>query len=265
MIIDFHTHAFPDAIADRAVAALESQPGEAKACLDGRVSSLVASMDRHGIARSVLCSIATKPEQFERILKWSLEMASDRIVPFPSVHPGDPLAVERIGRIAQSGLRGVKLHPYYQDFDLDAESMMPIYERIAAERLILVCHTGFDLAFARVRRADPVRIRRVLDRVPGLLFAATHMGAWDDWDEVERHLLGRPIYMDTSYSLDLLPRDRARRLILEHPRECVLFGTDSPWKDQGDEIRLVRSLGLADDVERALLADNARRLLGGGR
>lgn len=263
MIIDFHTHAFPDAIAARAVAALESQPGEAKARLDGRVASLVASMDRHGIRQSVLCSIATKPDQFESILKWSLDVASDRIVPFPSVHPRDPMAVERVGRIAQAGLRGVKLHPYYQDFDFDSEPMVPVYERIAAEGLILVCHTGYDLAFERIRRADPARIRRVLDRVPGLKLATTHLGAWEDWDEVERHLLGRPIYMETSYSLDHMPRERARRLLLGHPRTHILFGTDSPWKDQGEEIERVRALELGATVESALFSDNAARLLGG--
>ena len=92
-----------------------------KAKLDGRISSLLKSMDEAGIERSVICSIATKPEQFEPILKWSKEIASERIVPFASVHPADPLAAQQVRAVARAGLRGIKLHPYYQRFDLDEE------------------------------------------------------------------------------------------------------------------------------------------------
>ena len=84
MIIDFHTHAFPDALAHRAVAQLLSEAGEVRSFLDGKVSSLIASMDANGIEASVLCSIATKPSQFEPIFRWSQQIASDRIIPLAS-------------------------------------------------------------------------------------------------------------------------------------------------------------------------------------
>ena len=58
-VIDFHTHAFPDALADRAMGQLQARAG-IRACLDGRVGSLLASMDRAGIDRSVVCCIATR-------------------------------------------------------------------------------------------------------------------------------------------------------------------------------------------------------------
>ncbi len=91
--IDVHTHAFPDRLAARAIAALEAGAPSCRAFLDGRLASLVASMDRAGIETSVVASIATKPEQFPAILAWSREIASPRIVPFASVHPDDPQAV----------------------------------------------------------------------------------------------------------------------------------------------------------------------------
>ena len=159
MIIDFHTHAFPDALAERAMARLRGESDQVRAWLDGRVSSLLESMDRAGIGRAVVCSIATKPDQFEKILAWSGQIASDRIIPFPSVHPRDPQARERIGRVAEAGFKGIKFHPYYQEFDLDDPVLMPLYDRIEQAGLILLCHTGFDVAFPRIRRADPVRRR----------------------------------------------------------------------------------------------------------
>ena len=242
-IVDFHAHAFPDALAERAIGQLE-HGGGVKAFLDGKVASLLASMDAAGIETSVICSIATKPEQSGPILKWSSQIASERIVPMASIHPKDPDPIGKARQAAEAGLCGIKLHPYYQDFDLDDETLFPFYRTLDELGLIVVCHTGFDFAFARDRKADPVRIVRVLDRVPGLRFVATHMGAWDDWEEVEKHLVGKPITMDVSLSLELLGRTRAREMILGHPADRILFGSDSPWASQAETLRLVRGLEL---------------------
>ena len=260
-VTDIHTHAFPDRLADRAIAALEAE-APCKACLDGRVSSLLASMDRAGVSNSVVASIATRPAQFDPILAWSLEIASDRIIPFASVHPDDPEAVERVGRIAEAGLRGIKLHPYYQRFVVDEERMLPIYRAIADAGLVFLCHAGFDIAFPRDRIADPVRVRRVLDRVPDLRLIAAHFGAWEDWDQVVEHFLGRPIFLDLSYSFGFIDPVLAQRILLEHPADRLLFGTDSPWGEQAETLRALRGRGLPDDRMQAILCDNAARLLG---
>jgi len=261
-IIDFHTHAFPDAIAERAMTSLE-EGGNIKGFTDGTVRDLLRSMDEGGITQSVIASIATRPEQFQPILDWSLAIASARIIPFASVHPdaADPAAEVRA--IAAAGLRGIKMHPYYQDFDLDEERLFPLYEALVDTGLLLLMHTGFDLAYARTRKADPVRTTRVVERFPELRLVTSHFLAWEDWEEVERHLLGKPVYTDISYAVQFMEPARARDLILAHPRDYVLFGTDSPWADQGALVRFVRSLDLGEAWERSILSENARRLLGG--
>lgn len=261
--IDFHTHAFPDSLAERAIPSLEEE-GDLKAALDGKVSSLLRSMDAAGIAVSVICSIATRPEQFEPILRWSLGVASERIIPFASIHPRDPEPAGKVRAVRDAGLAGIKLHPYYQDFRLDDASLFPLYEE--AERLgtILVVHTGYDLAFERVRRADPRRIRFVLDAFPNLRLVTTHLGAWQDWDEVRAQILGRPIYMETSFSVGILEREKAREIIQGHPAEYVLFGSDSPWADQAESLAAIRALDLGPEREARILRENARTLLGLG-
>jgi predicted TIM-barrel fold metal-dependent hydrolase len=259
-IIDFHAHAFPDSLADRAIAHLEKE-GTAKAFLDGRISSLLASMDCTGIGRAVVCSIATKPDQFAPILNWSRQIASARIVPLPSVHPKGPDPVGKARLVAQAGLPGIKLHPYYQDFELDDPSLFHFFRVLEQMGLLVVCHTGFDFAFPRDRKADPVRIVRLLDKFPNLRFVATHIGAWEDWDEVERHLLGKPIYMEISMSLEQLGLARGRELLTAHPADRILFGSDSPWTSQAETLRLARALDLDPERERLLLGENARALL----
>ncbi|MCL4476922.1 MAG: amidohydrolase family protein [Nitrospirae bacterium] len=259
-IIDFHTHAFPDELAERAMKMLEEEGG-IKASLDGRVSSLLRSMDKNGIEKSLVCSIATKPSQFDTILKWSRKIGTERIIPLPSLHPDDPDAEERVSQIKGEGFKGIKFHPYYQDFNVDDERLFPVYERICRENLIMVMHTGFDFAFEKIRKADPARIMRVLDRFPDIKLVTTHLGAWDDWDEVEKHIAGKRIYMEISFSLEYLEKEVAKKIILNHPEDHVLFGTDSPWTDQGRTLALLKGLDLGQAREKLILRENALRLL----
>lgn len=259
-IIDFHTHAFPDNLATRAVPRIAKAAG-APAFLDGKVSSLLKSMDRAGIERSVVCSIATKPAQFRKIMDWSKSVRSDRLILFPSVHPADPEAQAHIRMIRAEGFLGVKIHPYYQEFCLDEPRMDPIYECIRACGLMVFCHTGFDAAFPRVRRADPERIWKVISKYPGLKFIATHLGAWENWDEVERWLIGKPVMLETSFAMPYCGDACARRLLMNHQPDCILFGTDSPWAGQAEEVERVKALGLPADRQQKLFYDNARRLL----
>lgn len=262
-IIDFHTHAFPDDLAAKAVPRIAGQAGIPPA-LDGTVSSLLRSMDAAGIERAVICSIATKPAQFQKILDWSSRVRSDRLVLFPSIHPAAPDVLAQIRQIRAEGFLGLKMHPYYQEFFLDEPRLDTIYECSRECGLMVFCHTGFDIAFPRERRADPERICKVVTKFPGLKFVATHLGAWEDWGELERWVIGKPILLETSLSIPYCGAERARRLLLAHPSDCILFGTDSPWAGQAEEIERVKALKLPADVERRLFYDNARRLLGGG-
>lgn len=259
-IIDFHTHAFPDDLADKAIKILEDEGG-IKAQLDGKVSSLLTSMDRFDIEKSIVCSIATKPSQFDYIFTWSKEIRSEQIIPFPSIHPKDPEAFERLSRIKGEGFKGIKFHPYYQDFFLDDERIFPIYEKIVQENLILVVHTGFDFAFEKIRRADPAMIMSVIENFPDIKMVTTHLGAWDDWDEVRKHLLGKRVYMEISFSLEYLEKDLAKKMLLNHPKEYIVFGTDSPWTDQKKTLSLLLGLELGQDLEKLILRDNALNLL----
>lgn len=260
-VIDIHAHAFPDRVAEKAIPALEEE-AIIKACSDGKISSLLSSMDAAGIETSVVASIATKPEQFGPILEWSKEIQSGRLIPFPSVHPSDPEAVEKIGRIASAGFRGLKLHPYYQGFTIDDENFLPLYKEISDMGLILLLHTGFDIAFPHDRIADPEKVLRLLDQFPDLLLISSHLGAWKDWDEAERLLLGKPVYMDTSACFDFMDEHRFRHFLTSHPKEYLLFGTDSPWVDQKDALDRIRRQGLSRERMDAVLGGNAARLLG---
>ena len=263
-IIDFHTHAFPDSLAERAIKGLEDEIGGTwKAKLDGTISSLIASMDAAGIDQSVVCPIATKPDQFDGILRWCLSIRSDRIIPLASVHPAAANVARQVGRVVEAGLAGLKLHPMYQDFDADAPHLDPLYTSAAEAGLPVVLHCGFDIAYPNCEHAHPHRIAAIIRRHPDLTLVATHLGGWKVWDGVRRHLVGRDVWFETSFSLGWMNPDEVMGIISAHGVERVLFGTDSPWADQAEELRLLDRLPLADDQKAAILGGNAISLLAG--
>jgi predicted TIM-barrel fold metal-dependent hydrolase len=259
--IDFHTHAFPDQIAATAIPALEKK-GNIKAYLNGTISDLLKSMDQAQIERSVVCSIATRPSQFQPIIDWSLSIRSERIIPLPSIHPIDPKWREHLLQIKDMGFIGLKMHPYYQDFFLDAPELIEFYGQVDELGLLLVMHTGYDIGYPRIRRADPERILKVLQEVPGLRLITTHLGGWDEWADVRSLLTGLPIYMEISFALDFLDQIRLRDLIESHPPEYLLFGTDSPWADQATTLKMLGKLGLKEDLFNRIVRENALNLLG---
>ncbi|MCE5278924.1 MAG: amidohydrolase family protein [Planctomycetaceae bacterium] len=265
MIIDIHTHAFPDAIAQRAIAKLESLASW-KAVGAGTIASLVQSMNEAGVDASVICAIATKPDQAAGILEWCRGIRSDRIIPFPSVHPDTPDAAAWVRRFADEGFRGIKLHPMYQDFAADDARADAIYAQAAKLGLLVTLHCGRDIAFAPDDdRASAARMAAILARHEGIKLVCTHLGGWKSWDESYEHLVGRNVYLETSFSLQLLGAHRATELIKEHGAGRVLFGTDWPWQSQSADIEFIRSLEIPEADKAAVLGENAAALLYGVR
>ncbi len=259
-IIDIHTHAFPDKIVKNTIEYLQGE-ADVKAALDGTLNGLLGSMEKAGIGLSVLCSVATKVSQFDSIIKWSKEAASEKIISFPSVHPDDPELLRKVDIIYNKGFKGIKLHPYYQNFAINEKRLFPFYKRIEEYGLIIMFHTGFDIAFEKYRIADPEKIIDLKEHFPDLKFIASHIGAWEDWDEVKKYIIGKDIYIDLAYSLNNPALTNAKDLLLSHPKEYILFGSDSPWASQSKTIELVKKLGLGEEIENHIFYKNAERLL----
>ncbi|HUT25250.1 MAG TPA: amidohydrolase family protein [Sumerlaeia bacterium] len=259
-IIDFHTHAFPDFLAEKAIAALEAESAM-QAETDGAVAGLLALMDRHGVERSVVASIATKPGQSRSILEWSTSIASDRLVPFPSVHPCSENCIEEVERIAAAGLRGLKLHPLYQNFAADDPRVFPLYDAISEAGLILLMHAGYDIAFRDEDLALPERFLTVLGNFPRLKIVMAHLGGWRSLDGFAERLLGRDVYIETSFTRGFASEEQIHAILNGHDPERILFGSDSPWGRMADQIAFVEELAVSDGVKEKIFHGNAEALL----
>ena len=261
-VIDFHTHAFPDDLAQKAITALEEHSGDYQARHNGTVRGLLASMDRAGIEKAVVVSIATKPSQVPRITDWSISIASGRIIPFASIHPLYRDFERELNRIAAAGLKGIKLHPMYQEFTVDDPALFPLYRAIAERGLIVLFHAGNDIAFPVTGQASPRRFRRLLEEIPDFQPVVSHLGGWTDWEEVEEELLGKPVYLETSFGICEAEPEQFRRILDSHPPDYFLFGTDSPWLDQAKELAAWKALPIPEERKEKIFHLNAERLLG---
>lgn len=261
MIIDFHVHCFTDELAPKAVTQLE-KCAKITARLDGKVSSIKESMKKAGIDKSVVLSIATKPSQSEKINTWSSSIQDDSIIAFGSIHPENENWKDELLRLKKMDIKGIKLHPDYQQFFVDDEKMYPIYEFAGELGLIVLFHAGVDIGLPCPYHATPERLRSVVDAFQGVKFVAAHMGGFSYWDGVEKYLLGTDIYFDTSYSLRFMDVEQARRIINNHGYRKILFATDSPWGDQSEEIEKIREFSFEPGVEKAILGLNAKELIG---
>lgn len=260
-VVDFHVHAFPDAVAERAIQALLTAY-QVEAVTDGTVSGLLGHMQKAGVGYSVVQPVATKPAQVRSINDWAASHQDRRIISFGGIHPAYEDVPGEMERIIAMGLPGIKIQGNWQRVYIDDPAMYPIYEA-AQGNLIVMFHSGAELAPFEKMHATPARIARVHAQFPGLTIIAAHMGGYLMWDEVEESLLGKDVYFDTSacFAKDL---DDARfvSMIRRHGVERIVFATDLPFGDPLVDIPRLSRVGLTADELEMIFFGNAERLLG---
>lgn len=260
MIIDIHAHCFPDSLAARAVASLAHTSGLTP-FHDGTVKGLVNVMNRSGVDLSVLQPIATKPDQTVTINKWASEIHDEKIISFGTIHPEYKDYKGIIKWMTERGFKGVKFHSEFQDFFVDDPVFFKLYDAIFNAGLIVLFHSGVDLSYTEPFRCTPKRLAVLVDRFPGAKIIAAHMGGYRYWEDTEKYLLGKDIYMDTAYSLPEMGETLAARVIKEHGASKILFASDMPWADPGKDISFIKSLPLSDTEKDNILGINAKKLL----
>lgn len=258
MIIDFHNHVWPDAIAARA---LGGNIAGMELFGDGTVAGLRAAQDRAHVDRSVCLAVANTPAQLESANRFVGSLDRTRFVPFGTIHPSVSPA-ENLRHLRENRLPGVKLHPIFQGYRLDDPGL---YETLAAleGEFCVIVHVG-DGGGGDGSTCSPTMVAAIAAAFPKLALVACHFGGYHRLDEASRALSGVPIVVDTSWppSLSTLDPAAVRATIRRHGAENVVFASDWPTADPAAEIEAIRALGLSDSDERMILGENARNLLG---
>ena len=262
MIVDIHTHIFPDHLAERAMAALvENVHGAYPPVSDGTLAGLLRNMDDWGIDVSVNQPVITKQSQVRSTNEWAASIASDRLVSFGGIYPHTDDYRRDIDFVAGLGLRGLKFHVEFQDIQLDDPQMLRIYDYAFSKGLILLHHAGLDPGFPPPYKSTPQQFANILKALPGGMIIAAHLGGHAQWDDVERYLVGSDIYLDTSMGFEYYSQEQFLRIVKNHGADKILLGSDAPWSHAGSEIEQIRALPLPEADIAAILGGNAQRIL----
>ena len=225
MIIDFHTHIFPEKIASRAIASLE-QKAKMRAHVSGVEASLRASMDKSGVDLSIILPVVTNPHQFETVNRVAVETNEHTketgLLSFGGIHPDNDNYREIIQFLAGHGCKGIKIHPVYQGVAIDDIRFLRIIDCAEEYGLVTITHAGYDIGFPGEEQSLPVHICRE----------------------------GAPLSMDLFTVM-----------IQKHGADRIVMGSDSPWSDQLDSINAIKNCNIPEESIAKILGDNAKKLL----
>ena len=265
MLIDFHTHAFPNQLAPRALASLAAEI-RIKPCTDGTADSLIAKLDKWKVDRAVLCNIATNAKQNINVNNFAISTLKDhgnRLIPLGSINPEFPDKSNEIARLHNAGIVGLKIHPDYMHYSIDDKLFDEIFEAAAHYGMFIITHAGFDVYSPKKVWANPDSILKRLERSPSIKLICAHMGGNMMWNEVEDKLAGKNVYFDTAFVVfNSISREKASRIINRHDPDRILFGSDCPWCSSKATAEFVDSLAITDDLKEKIFSGNALKLLG---
>jgi len=242
-MIDTHVHVFPDSIAERAVGKLAAGVSK-KPFTNGTLSDTIEKMKGWGVDEFWIASIATNEKQMVNVNNFALSTKGENVFPLGSVYPTSELALSELERIYSLGIRGVKLHPEYQNFELSDRKVYPVYEFLQEKGMIVLFHSGKDAAYPFSYNASPKSMAKVISDFPSLKVIAAHFGGWSVWDEVYDYLAGKNIYFDTAYIAGMLDKSTAKKILIKHGAERIVFASDCPWSTPLNELDFIKSLGI---------------------
>ncbi len=255
-IADAHTHIFPDKIAEKATGSISEFYHLQMDCNCGNTAHLLESGKKIGVKWYLVCSTATTPSQVVSINNFIMEQCRSHpeFIGFGTLHPDydDPDA--EIQRCIEGGLKGIKLHPDFQQFYIDEDRAFRMYEAIRG-RLPILMHMGDN----RYDFSRPKRLENVVNELNDLTVFAAHLGGYERWEEAVCCLYSDNVYFDTSSSLEFISPSYAKDIIRGFGADKVFFGTDFPMWDHTEELGRFMALGLSETENRKILSENLKR------
>ena len=196
---------------------------------------------------------------------------ADVLIPFASVDPARPDAVERARRlIADHGVKGFKFHPNLQAFFPNDRSVYPLYEAIAGAGLPALFHSGHSGIGTGLpgggglllKYSNPMCLDDVAADFPELKIVIAHPSfPWQD-EAISICLHKANVWIDLSgWSPKYFPP-----VLVQYAntalRERVLFGSDFPLITPDRWLADFEQAAFKDEVRPLVLKENAAALLG---
>lgn len=254
---DAHAHIYPGKIAEKATASVGDFYHIPMHNV-GLPHVLAQRGGEAGIDRFLVCSVATKVEQVRSINQFIQEKCQKypQFIGLGAWHQDITDISGEMDDIQARGLRGIKLHPDFQEFMIDDPKMLDVYKEAHRRGLPILFHTGDS----RTEFSSPHRLMNVIDKLPDFTCIAAHLGGYSEWEEARRELSGTNVYIDTSSSLFKISPEEAKENIAHFGVDHTMFGTDFPMWDPKEELERFFALGFSQEENQAMLYDNFARL-----
>lgn len=243
MIIDAHTHIYPEAVAEKAIKRIiDNTGGQLRAYTDGTYANLLSSMEEGGVDISIVLTVATSPSQGKGILEWiqSMRALSSKLLYFASVHPADPDYRALIREIKAVGIQGIKFHPAYQNFPVDGKEAYKAYEEALKQDLVLHFHSGFDMSLPECDYTSVDRFANLAGEFQGAKIILAHAGGDNEWEKILDKLSGKKCYFDIAFVLENMKKCQYARDFYQQNEDYFVFGTDSPWREQKQYVDYIK-------------------------
>ena len=268
MIIDFHTHVFPDRIAEKTIGAL-SHKASIEAFSNGTASGIIEKMEKADVSIAINLPVLTNPASFDSLNGYAKGLNEEfadkerKIISFAGIHPRCEDIEGKMANIKASGFLGVKIHPDYQGAYFDDEGYIRIIECAKALDLTVLTHAGLDVGYLDCPiHCTPKRILRVIEKVGHKKLVLAHLAGIDALENMMNYVCGSDVYLDTAYVLRFVGKENFIKILEKHGSEKLLFGSDSPWTDMAADVDILRSFKLEKETEEKILFGNAKALLG---
>lgn len=270
MVIDFHTHVFPENMAMGTIAQMAKKAG-IPAALNGTVSELLASMNQSDVDCSVIVPVVTSPRQFASVNRFAKEIneqfgktasnTAPRLISFGGIHPDSGDYRAQLQELKGMGFVGIKLHPDYQGVNFDDIRYQRIVSYASELDMIVLVHAGIDVGILNPVRCTPNMAARVLKSTQADKLVLAHLGGWKLWDEVEELLVGSKAFLDTAFIHQYIDKEQFCRIVNNHGSDRILFATDSPWSEQREAVQWLQDCKLLPEVKDCIFYKNALTLL----
>ena len=222
-------------------------------------------------------TLDTNAELVARIARrnrWACEAAQEesRLISLISVdvlQSPEQMVADIEGLVTRFRAKGLKVHPVMNEYYPGDERLWPAYGAAQRMGIPVLFHSGaielpgYTNEFGRVGH-----FRKVAERFPDLQMILAHLGK-GEYDESIRIAEEHPnVFFDTAgcFLDSVRPREEVSEELVSVIRKIgihrVMFGSDWPWHDPGEDIAAINRLSVTELEKEMILGSNAKRIFG---
>ncbi len=270
-VVDVHTHIFEEHYRESLIEDTLLTPTSHELKLihgsDGKFSSLQKSSDKNNISKFFILPVVRDPNSIERIndFYYSESITDPRAVFCGTVSPSHPRLKEILSGLKSRGAKLIKLHSFLQRFDILSQPALDLFEKIIKFDFPVI----FDTARIREKHlghednvnylTEPSKLLKLHTLMPELKIIAAHGGGVLITDLERKSMIGSDIHIEvsTSFNMSDWPEDNYQKstenisyLLNHHDQDKLFFGSDSPWRNQKEEIEELKTLFFEHQITR---------------